>query len=199
VALQWSSSPEDWNPRFNASVKPGLAQTDTVSRIVRGEESASGELILPSLLKYDESRKQPYVAMIDRLRRQMSEREDAILITSGYSFGDQHVNEVIFEALAANPRLHVFALCYDDPATDGELVKGAKRYRNLMVMAPRLAVVGGQTGTWLLRDPASDAKRVAEFFALDAPDPAPATGSLRIGGFTVLCELLDQIARDDVD
>lgn len=173
--------------------------TDTMPRIVRGEEGATGELLMPSLLKYDESRKQPYVAMIDRLRRQLAEREDAILITAGYSFGDQHVNEVIFEALAANPRLHVFALCFGEPATNGELMRGAKQHRNLMVMAPRTVVVGGEVGTWLLRDPDEDAHRVAEFFTLDSPAPASATGKLGLGGFTVLCKLLDQIARNDLD
>jgi hypothetical protein len=168
-------------------------------RIVRGEEGPSGELIMPSLMKYDESRKQPYVAMIDRLRRQLAEREDAILVTAGYSFGDQHVNEVIFEALAANPRLHTFALCFDDPPTDDELMRAALRHRNLMVLAPNTVVVGGQLGTWLLRDPDTDASRVAAFFTPDPSTSAPATGKLSLGSFTVFCELLDQIARNDGD
>lgn len=168
------------------------------SRIIRGEEHDSGELILPSLLKYDESRKQPYVAMIDRLRRQLSEREDAILITAGYSFGDQHINEVIFEALDANPRLHVFALCFADPDSSSELRREALRRRNITVLAPRYVLVGGQEGTWSLSDPATDSIRVAGFFTPDSDGAVPAVGTLSLGNFVVLCELLDQIAGADV-
>jgi hypothetical protein len=173
--------------------------SDNASRVLRGEEHDSGELILPSLLKYDESRKQPYVAMIDRLRRQLAEREDAILVTAGYSFGDQHINEVIFEALAANPRLHAFALCFNDPPTDGELMRAAARQRNLLVLAPRLAVVGGQAGPWMLRDPDADGGRVAGFFTPDTTVHGPVAGALSLGDFNVLCKLLDQIARGDDD
>ncbi len=188
-----------WKIHGSVSWSAEKRGTDTAPRIIRGEEGTSGELILPSLLKYDESRKQPYVAMIDRLRRQLADREDAILVAAGYSFGDQHVNEVIFEALAANPRLHAFALCFEDPPTDGELMRAADRQRNLMVLAPRTVVVGGQVGTWLLRDPGADAHRVDGFFTADSTGSAPVTGKLSLGSFTVFCELLDQIARNDRD
>ena len=168
-------------------------------RIVRGEEHASGELILPSLLKYDESRKQPYVAMLDRLRHVLSAREDAILVTAGYSFGDQHLNEVIFEALDANRRLHVFALCFDDPEPGAALLGAAARRSNLLVYAPTLAVVGAQPGTWLLQDPGTYLDRLERLFV---PDPSgaqggPAGGECALGDFNVLCHLLDTIAGSD--
>lgn len=167
-------------------------------RIVRGAEQASGEMILPSLLKYDESRKQPYVAMMDRFRRALAEREDAILVTSGYSFGDQHINEVIFEALDANPRLHVFALCYDDPRTDSELGREARNRSNVLVFGPEQAIVRGEIGTWLLQDPATNNARMAGIFAPSAGGrPGPTAGRLLIGDFAVLCSLLAQIAGDD--
>jgi hypothetical protein len=123
------------------------------TRILRGPETESGELILPSLLKYDESRKQPYVAMMDRLGRVLTEREDAILVACGYSFSDQHINEVIFESLEANPRLHAFALCHSDPAAASELVRAARRHGNILVLGRRRAssAVGRASGDWPTR------------------------------------------------
>ena len=119
-------------------------------------------MILPSLRKYEESRKQPYVAMLDRLRRLLSERDEIVLITAGYSFGDQHINEVIIEALAVNPGLHVFALCYEEPATDGILATTAREQRQFVVLAPDSAVVGGERGEWMVIDPDGSAGRLAD-------------------------------------
>src|SRR5690606_7835556 len=59
---------------------------DTVKgrlRVVRTDPHNGGEMILPSHHKYDESRKQPYTALLDRLARVL-ERDDAILFVCGY-------------------------------------------------------------------------------------------------------------------
>jgi hypothetical protein len=170
--------------------------------IVRGDEQESGQMILPSLLKYDESRKQPYVAMMDRLGRALADREDSILVTAGYSFGDQHINEVIFEALDANPRLHVFALCFSDPAADSELGRESRRRRNILVFGPRKAIVRGEEGPWLLRDPVRDGPRLDGLFEPDtlgagASANDPVEGTLKLGDFAVLCSLLGSIAGID--
>lgn len=168
-----------------------------LQRIVRGEEEEQGELILPSLMKYDESRKQPYLAILDRLRRVLTDYEDAILITAGYSFGDEHINEVLFEALDANPRLHVFALCHGDPAPDHALHQAALRRSNILVLGKTEAIVGGHRGTWRLTDPdGPTVERVAGIFEPDAAGSA--TGTMAIGDFNVLCELLDSIAGSNV-
>jgi hypothetical protein len=180
-------------------------------RILRGAETPSGELILPSLLKYDESRKQPYVAMMDRLGRVLTEREDAVLVTCGYSFGDQHINEVIFESLEANPRLHVFALCHSDPPAGSELVRAARRHGDILVLAHRCGIVGSREGEWRLSDPALGATRLESLFTPDgtgagSTKPATgggsgaagtATGELALGDINVLCLLLDRIVGAD--
>jgi hypothetical protein len=168
-------------------------------------------LILPSLLKYDESRKQPYVAMMDRLGRVLTEREDVVLVTCGYSFSDQHINEVVFESLDANPRLHVFALCHSDPPATSQLVRAATRHPNILVLARRRAIVGSREGEWRLSDPALGASRLDGLFEPDSPGggsgtPASAgasgaavtaTGKLALGDINVLCLLLDRIAGAD--
>jgi hypothetical protein len=180
--------------KIHGSVTWSILGRDTPhQRIVRGSEQSGGELILPSLLKYDESRKQPYLAILDRLRRVLTDYEDAILITAGYSFGDEHINEVIFEALEANPRLHVFALCHSDPAPEQALYEAALRRGNILVPGRTQAIVGGQPGTWYMSDndgPA--AERMSGIFHPD--EDGSQTGALALGDFNILCALLDSIA-----
>jgi hypothetical protein len=185
--------------KVHGSVTWAFEQSPGGERIVRGQERESGELILPSDLKYEESRKQPYVAMMDRLRRVLSDREDAVLVTAGYSFGDQHINEVIFEALDANPRLHVFALCHSDPVSDSELAKAARRLRSILAFGPTKATVGGQEGGWQLNDPALLSTRLDGIFESTGTTPGGATldGELRLGDFNAFCRLLEQIAGRD--
>lgn len=169
------------------------------ARILRGPETDSGELILPSLLKYDESRKQPYVAMMDRLRRVLTEREDAVLVTCGYSFRDQHINEVIFESFEANPRLHVFALCHSDPTATSELVRASGRHGNIVVLARRRAIVGSRAGEWQVSDPALTAARLDGLFKPDGTGAGAAgdPGELALGDINALCLLLERIAGTD--
>lgn len=171
-------------------------------RIVRGAENTDGELILPSFYKYDESRKQPYVAMLDRLGRVLTGREDTLLLTIGYSFGDQHINEVLFDALDARERMHIIALQFSDPPVEHELVKRAARRQNLLVYGPTTATVGGVSGEWHLVEPVDE--RTAGLLdipfdsdAEPAVDKAPVTGRFRLGDFYWLGRFLDQIAGTD--
>ena len=56
--------------------------------------TAESILIYPSHLKYNTTKKQPYVGLIDRLCAFL-QQDDAVLFTCGYSFGDNHINERI--------------------------------------------------------------------------------------------------------
>lgn len=183
--------------KLHGSVTWRRTGTGDDRRIVRGPELATGEMILPSLRKYEESRKQPYVAMLDRLRRLLSERDEIVLITAGYSFGDQHINEVIIEALEVNPGLHVFALCYEEPASEGILATTAREQRQLVILAPESAVVGGERGEWMVIDPDGSAGRLADVFALDKGE-GPG-GKLLLGDFNSFCKLLDGLARQSLN
>lgn len=167
-------------------------------RIVRGSESTTGELILPSFHKYDESRKQPYAAMLERLHRVLTERDDAVLVTIGYSFGDEHINGVIFDALEVRDRTHVFALLFSEPPDDHVLVKRAGERHNLLVYGPSAAIVGGTRTSWRLLE-AVDARTAGLLdvpFDSDAvPDDSPAlTGRFRLGDFVWFTRFLDSLA-----
>ena len=173
--------------------------SDGEKRIVRGEEQPGGELILPSYEKYEQSRKQPYIAILDRLSRVLTARDDCLLVTVGYSWGDQHVNEVLFDALDTRERMHIVALQHSDPPAASDLHQAALRRANLLVLAPNTGIVGGVLGSWQLSDPVDD--RTAEL--LDVPfdsdavperDELAVSGKFRLGKFEWFGRFLDQIA-----
>ena len=116
-------------------------------RVVRGSPDQSGEMILPSFQKYDESRQQPYASFTDRLSRFL-ETDDALLVICGFSFGDQHINNLIFGALENRPRTHVYALQYVDPDQDDDLTKRAYQLHNLIVVGPNSGIIGGRHAEW---------------------------------------------------
>jgi hypothetical protein len=60
----------------------------------------ASHLIYPSHLKYEESRKMPYLALVDQLNR-FIRKKSSFLILSGYSFSDGHLNDTIINALKA--------------------------------------------------------------------------------------------------
>lgn len=117
-------------------------------------------LIYPSTLKYTDSKKQPYLALMDRLTSYLKQ-PDTILITCGYSFGDEHINERILTALQSNTTAHVFALLYDVFWENGEkqyaidkdagITKLAKTNSKISVFACRGAIIGCQYGKWKLK------------------------------------------------
>ena len=117
-------------------------------------------LIYPSTLKYDQSRKQPYTALGDRFSN-FIKQPDTVLITCGYSFGDDHINERITTALSANPLGHIYVLYYDiiwdknqkqyGFSEDSALAKLAKENSKITVFATRYAVIGGKYGQWRLQ------------------------------------------------
>ena len=171
-------------------------------RIVRTEPTLSGELILPSYRKYDESRKQPYVAFLDRLGRFLSQ-DDALLITAGYSFGDEHINDVIFQALGQPSRTHVIALMRSDPPDDGALAKACVKRPNVQALAQTKAWIGGDVAGWRLTEPVSQATATFMDVAFDsdaAPDPdqVSLTGHFRLGQFEWFSKFLGAMTETSI-
>lgn len=70
-------------------------------------------LIYPSMDKYLSSRKAPFISYLDRLRKYLLIKEK-VLIILGYSFGDEHINDLIINGLNNNSRLSIFAFTFDD-------------------------------------------------------------------------------------
>ena len=101
--------------------------------------------IYPSDAKYEESRRVPFVVLQDRLRRSLNQPETLVLI-SGYSFGDEHLNELLFDSALRRARSEYIAFCFEEiPA---ELASRASVAPNLQVVSPREAIIGGMRSKW---------------------------------------------------
>ena len=117
-------------------------------QIVRLGQPAPKELpaaIYPSDAKYEESRRVPFVVLQDRLRRALNEPETLVLI-AGYSFGDAHLNEMIFDAATRRERSEFVAFWYSD--LPKELCDRAARTPNLQLVGRTEAVLGGLRAGW---------------------------------------------------
>jgi hypothetical protein len=101
--------------------------------------------IFPSDAKYQESRRMPFVVLQDRLRRALNEPETLFLV-SGYSWADEHLNELFFEAAARRPRSEIVAFCFSDIPEN--LADKAERTPNLQVVTQTEAVIGGLRAAW---------------------------------------------------
>jgi SIR2-like domain len=101
--------------------------------------------IYPAETKYQESRRVPFVTLMDRLRRALQEPESLTLVT-GYSFGDAHLNELIFDAAARRPRSEFIVFCHSSIPL--ELVQRSTRTPALSVVTKDEAILGGQRGNW---------------------------------------------------
>jgi len=133
----------------------------SLTRVVRvTREAAAGKvMIYPSHLKYDQSRRMPYLAMLDRLRAFF--RRNAVtrhgdgdkkgddaprLVVCGYSFLDDHLNEVLLDGLRGNHSAQCFALMYSKLSDHPRVVECAVKQTNLTVLATDGAVIGTREG-----------------------------------------------------
>lgn len=165
-AVEDNLIPNHWTRlwKIHGSINWYLKENKDVYRSTSLEESDS-YIIHPSHLKYDQSRKMPYLALIDRLNKFLRQNS-AVLILSGYSFSDDHLNDTILNALRANPTAMVIALLFGDltqtieeKKEGGEVViKTAINYEKALELAENKsnlsiwtfdeAVIGGLRAKW---------------------------------------------------
>lgn len=103
-------------------------------------------VIYPSKEKYDSSKKQPFIAYFDRLKNYLLSGE-LLFIFTGYSFCDQHINEIIFNCLRQNNRLTALVFFFQDAEVEN-LHKHTSAYMNLNVFGPTKAIINGNLGEW---------------------------------------------------
>lgn len=131
-------------------------QWDGPSRIVRlGQPVAENQpaAIYPSDTKYLESRRLPFVVLHDRLRRALLDAE-TLVIVSGYSFGDQHLNEVIFDAASRRERSEF--LCFFFEEIPAQVAERALLTPNIQAITGKEAIIGGVRGNWKPPEQISD-------------------------------------------
>ncbi|EKK01086.1 hypothetical protein RBSH_03604 [Rhodopirellula baltica SH28] len=167
-------------------------------RVIRDQFDKGGEMIYPSAQKYDESRQQPYTAFADRLSRFL-EQDDAILITAGFSFGDEHINDLVFSALENRPRTHVYVLNFSEIADDCHLAKYAMQRPNMLILSRDTGVIGGRRCAWEPSDCPEFMNEVFEVYESSPPsapgkDDAVLAGRMKIGDFDAFSRFLDLMA-----
>lgn len=124
--------------------------TVTRGSIIPGEKR---HVIHPSHLKFDESRRMPYLAVFDRLRAFLKEPA-AVLVTCGYSFRDDHLNEALIEGLQGNPTGIIFAMVHSKIEKYQKAEALAVERANFNLLAKDVAVIGGKKAAWIKRETA---------------------------------------------
>jgi hypothetical protein len=117
--------------------------------VIRSGKSSATHLVFPEHLKYDQTQKAPYTALLDRLKTFLSSH-DTLLISIGFSFADAHVTARIEEGLASNPSASVFAFQFKLLAQEIGACDLARRLPNFSVYARDKAVMNGVPGPWVL-------------------------------------------------
>jgi hypothetical protein len=146
------------------------------------EKEGNEVVIYPSKEKYDSSRKQPFISYFDRLKTFLTNGE-LLLIISGYSFSDQHINEVIFNSLRQNNRLHIVVFAYADETIE-ELYKLSSSYLNLGAFGPKKGIVNGELIEWSINDEELKDDKKSSYYWKDD------TKELIIGDFNKLIDFI---------
>lgn len=133
--------------KIHGSINWKKSKSNEVVRISDPKDIES-ILIYPSHLKYDESRKMPYLTLIDKLNSFLK-KDPSLLIMCGYSFSDDHLNYSILNALKANPTATVIALLHGPLSKYPKAIKLAENRRhNLSLWAFDEAIIGAARGKW---------------------------------------------------
>ncbi len=117
-----------------------IGKTDNI------EDDIDEIVIYPSREKYDSSRKQPFIAYFDRLKNYLSQGE-LLFIISGYSFSDQHINEIIFNSLRQNNRLFIVVFSHSDSSVE-DLNNLSSSFLNICALGPTKAIINGELKKW---------------------------------------------------
>jgi len=121
-----------------------IVRIGKIDNIVNDNEEI---VIYPSREKYDSSRKQPFIAYFDRLKKYLSDGE-LLFIISGYSFSDQHINEIIFNSLKQNNRLFIIVFFYSDSSVEN-LYNLSSSFLNISALGPKKAIINGEFKEWI--------------------------------------------------
>jgi hypothetical protein len=121
-------------------------------QVVRlGQPVSKGQpaAIYPSDTKYQDSRRVPFLVLQDRFRRALYQPETLVLI-AGYSFGDEHLNETVFDAAARRERSEFIVFNYSGIPV--QLATRALITPNLQCVTRDEAIIGGLRGKWKVMD-----------------------------------------------
>jgi hypothetical protein len=141
-----------WVPSFfvrvwklHGSVNWAWTERKQIVRLGQATSDGDAAAIYPSDTKYEESRRVPFIVLQDRFRRALHQPETLVII-SGYSFGDSHLNELLFDAATQRERSEIIAFCHGDiPAAAAER---ALITPNLQLVGSSEAIISGIRAKW---------------------------------------------------
>lgn len=167
--------------------------------VIRCQPELGCRVIHPSHLKYDESRRMPYLAMIDRLRSFLK-KPSAVLIICGYSFRDEHINTNILECLQGNPSAIAFALVYGDIKNYPNAIKIAKTIANFSLLADDEGVIGMKQAPWFKKEASGDKSQLVAIEWVSSKVGAEeivAQAKFKLGDFVLLGNFLEEMIGAD--
>ncbi len=115
--------------------------------VIRTGKSSATHLVFPEHLKYDQTQKAPYTALLDRLKAFLS-ADDTLLISIGFSYADAHIAARIDEGLAGNASASVFAFAFKPLDEEQPACDLASKRPNFSVYARDKAMMNGMRGAW---------------------------------------------------
>ena len=203
-AVEGSLIPKHWTRlwKIHGSINWYQEEIANQKKVYRSSEikSDASHLMYPSHLKYDQSRKMPYLALIDQLNRFIRQKS-SLLIISGYSFNDEHLNDTIINALRANPSAMVLGLMFDTFLYENDKKDKNERYpkayklaedrHNLNIWTDDKAIIGTNFGEWKKTKETED-KEILNFIEQikrEAPSDTIET-YVKMGNFSVFTNFL---------
>ena len=205
-AIEENTIPAHWTRLWKIHGSLNWYQTENAVHRSTGSniQDQESHLIYPSHLKYDQSRKMPYLALIDHLTNSIK-KEPSILITTGYSFNDEHINDAIINALKANPTSIVIALLFGNLSDYPKAEEIAKRRPNISLWAFDKAIIGTKKGDWNPIDNLELKDNIADVVAeieIDNPDDSGdkiTAWNLKLGDFAKLGDFLQELVGNEND
>ncbi len=180
--------------KIHGSINWYQEEIEEQKKIFRSSEikEDANHLIYPSHLKYEQSRKMPYLALIDQLNRFIRQKS-SLLILSGYSFNDEHLNDTIINALKANPSAMVLALMFGTNNLEDEKERYPKANKlaldrhNLNVWTFDKAIIGTNLGDWK-KQKTTDDNDILKYI-INEKDSI----NLKLGDFAVFTDFLKML------
>lgn len=208
IPIHWSRL---W--KIHGSINWFQETKDEEKKVFRSSSSVlpnddASHLIYPSHLKYEESRKMPYLALIDQLNR-FIRKKSSFLVICGYSFNDGHLNDAILNALKSNPTGMVLALQYgsfDLSSVEGggprypKAYELAEKQHNLNVWTFDRAIIGTNLCDWKSSktedDDDKDIRRFVNKEKIEGENPKWIY-TIKLGNFSEFTTFLKQFIGSD--
>lgn len=136
--------------KLHGSINWWRSETGKIERRLPND-AGEQQMIYPSHLKYQQSRRLPYLAMLDRLKFFLAPgKGPSVLITCGFSFADEHINGLLLDSLRGNPSAVCYCLLYDELGKEQykEARLCAKKQPNLRILAKNGAIIGTVEDHW---------------------------------------------------